>query len=338
MSRLNSLAKWMDKNAEKAPEDKVLETQQMMTHSLKQSTWESYKTPLSYFEAMFGKITHKSTPCLEQLMDFAKALVQPTEEGTVLKSDTILKYISAVKTYTEIHCFTFFSSNDNKILTRLVEGATAARDEQLQIDTKVVKRATPMKHEALLCLSKMKLSPLSKVDQIRSSAVLACVAVLRFDQIPKIRVEDIKFLISEKATTVEISLFKTKTEPFETRVSKCEQFYCDKIFCVTHYLQKICEKRDGKEFLFPDIKKRSFQKQFKDFMLREWPGKYIEWEIDSITCHSFRHTGATLLCESGVSQAEIKSAGHWRSKAWEGYAETAIKSKTMSHADLILKQ
>ncbi|KAF4677329.1 hypothetical protein FOL47_002257 [Perkinsus chesapeaki] len=63
----------------------------------------------------------------------------------------------------------------------------------------------------------------------------------------------------------------------------------------------------------------------------------MENDVLDVTGHSFRRTGATILCRVGVPEDEIKLAGSWKSDAWKGYGESALMKTARTHAEMTRK-
>jgi integrase len=228
------------------------------------------------------------------------------------------------------------SQAHSKLLKRLIDGGTSLRDSRLGIDTTVVKRAELVDDEVLGKLASLQLVPGSPNDQTRSAALLAVVFVMRFADVPNIRCDDITVRESPEETLVLLRVYSTKTNPVEERQTACQsgaRKACTKPFCLAHYLKlrkNTCGR--GSEKVFPVLTKANFIGKLKHLAKQEFP----DLDVDKLTNHSLRRTGAAKLSALGVAGEEVRLAGHWQSSVWQTYAESGIRARTKTHSDLIL--
>ncbi|KAF4753276.1 hypothetical protein FOZ63_010310, partial [Perkinsus olseni] len=174
---------------------------------------------------------------------------------------------------------------------------------------------------------------------VRDAALTAIMLVLRFESIIKMRRDAIECDLQPGLLLVRIELGPTKTRLAERRETQCLQPYaCDKSFCVAHRLRRIAIEGPPESPVFGEVARMnndSFASLFRERMQAWFPTKTQEWRIPSVTAHSFRATGATLLRQTGVSTDEVKQAGGWVSDCWMSYAGSALMDASRGHAAMI---
>jgi hypothetical protein len=319
----------MEAESKKTEELKTADRERYMRASLKDSTRSQYRTPLRVYEEMFGSIGPDNVPDLDSLCTFVRFYGECTE----LTEQSILKYLSAIKFEMEVKCVKRISMDDHAVIKRLVEGLVKSR-KTVQRDPK---QAIALPDEAVQALGRLKLSPGTVKDQLRSAALVATIWVLRFDQIPRLMKDDLEFLVSDSEAVVLARFRNTKTEPLETRESSCDERNCTKSFCLTHYLLQRVREADSDPTMFPAVSKRTFVKKFIEMCRFEFTSEKVKlWKIEQLTYHSFRRTGSTLLTMRGRPLEEVRIAGNWRSDTVLSYTREGIKKNTRTHCDLLL--
>ncbi|KAF4682477.1 hypothetical protein FOZ60_010479 [Perkinsus olseni] len=301
-----------------------------LAKSLRPSTMAQYETPVRLYERGHGKIRKGQEVTARNLVSFIRGL---TMGGTV-RGQTIRQYVSAVRSVSHIRTGGVLSASDNATIAR----ALTAADNVLSEKKVPPKRAACLPDSCLQALKNMRVGFQSYKDQVRSAALLGCVNLLRFDQIATWRVEDVEYVYGLEGLLVKARFFNTKTQFYEEREMSCsEGAFCSANWCAAHWVTKMKRKSEGKAgYLFPGLKSSTFSNALREFVRQEFPFQCTEWNVDAITKHSLRRTGAAALAVKNVSDSEIKMRGNWRSSTWEQYAEEGLKKRCRDHARKIL--
>ncbi|KAF4648887.1 hypothetical protein FOL47_002685 [Perkinsus chesapeaki] len=298
--------------------------------SLRDSTQNQYRTPVSFFEKGFGPIKEGNAVSAQNLVTFTRGLMV---SGTV-KAQTIKQYVSAVKSVSHIRTGEVLSPKDEATVSRALSAA-----ENILSEKRVPpKRASCLPDSCLQALKGMQLQFLSEKDQIRSGALLGCVNMLRFDQVATWRVEDVTFNYGTEGLLVKARYFNTKTRFYEEREMLCEFGpFCEELWCPAHWVvRRVREAGINKGYMFPALKSSTFSRVFRDFLKYEFPSQYREWNVASVTKHSLRRSGAAALASKDTPGAEIRLGGGWQSQVWEQYSEEGLKKRCRYHAKKIL--
>jgi integrase len=298
--------------------------------SLRMSTKTQYDISVEYYEELNGMIGPENLVTGEKLVSFIRVLT----DSKKLKSDTIGKYATAVKTTALLRTRRTIDDQEEVIVNKALRAAANALSE---IENQAPKRAIPLPEEAMTALSTMNLVFGSEKDILRSSAIVAVVMTLRLDQVWKMSVGDITSISTVEGLVTKVVFKMTKTALREDRETLCSDgIGCTKLFCTAHYLKKVSQRDDKNGKAFPGLNKSTFAARFRSFLNTEFPFKRVEWQVDQLTGHSFRHTSATMLKRRGVEADDIKAAGNWRSDAWRSYADSATSERVRRHGELLL--
>ncbi|KAF4720070.1 hypothetical protein FOZ62_015938, partial [Perkinsus olseni] len=189
----------------------------------------------------------------------------------------------------------------------LIERGVKGGQARLAHRARPPKSAGVLPNEAVKALTRMKPSPDSLDREIRDAALTATSLVLRYDNIPPLRAKDINTSLEATELIATVSLGRTKTSENEVRETKCMSPYsCHKDFCMAHWLHRARLRGPESCKLFPRVSlmgTNKFGQIFKASMKRWFPTKINDWNIDRLSAHSFRHSGATILVDAGCEDS-----------------------------------
>lgn len=324
-----ALTRWRQSHDGEREGDSKRRRTAFLENSIRDSTAACYQTAVRHLETFLDRSFTEAAPTAAEICDFIEAMA----ESKTVQADTLSKYISAIKTRTEIVHNVVFTADTERMFARFLKAA----ENVLRDSNRAPQSATPLPVRALAA---MKTSPRSQREVTKVAMLLAITLVLRFDQIVRMRHQHIKHDTDGTGVVVTVVFHDTKTRAIETRETSCKKSedQCQRggIFCTAHFLRQLAERRPAAALCFPDLCGSTFGQRMRRFMLSEFSGKSQEWDLQLLTPHSLRHTGANILKAAGVTPDEIKKSGGWTSEAWEIYGARAIQKRCQEHAAIIL--
>ncbi|KAF4651161.1 hypothetical protein FOL47_000608 [Perkinsus chesapeaki] len=306
----------------------------LLADSIRDKTAKSYETAVWQYELINGKIEVGRPASVKGILDYLNVL---SKAGSV-KPSTLQGYISAVKTVSTIRTAVVFRQEEDALINRAVKAAKlrlAHRESE-------PKKASPIPAQAIRAMANMRLQEGTFDEEIRDAVLVGAGLLLRFGSLAPRKCGDISYCEEPAGLVVTLNLGLSKTALSERREVRCTKpFSCSANFCIAHWLRRVALRRSSEEFIFKRVAGWSTEKfgnVMRSTMRRWYPGKIKEWDIDQLSAHSLRHTGASLLVEEGCQPSEVKAAGGWSqtSSAWQGYALGALRRKARDHASLIL--
>jgi hypothetical protein len=289
----------------------------LLKQSIKQSTSNQYKTPVSYFE------TISEFPLTgDKLITFIRALLS---NGYL--SPTIRKYLSAVKSTSINLGYPPIPPEQEPAVSRALMAA-----DRLAPGNEV-KKAPLLDDRAVRSLAALKLPLHSENDEVRSVALLSICCLLRLCEPFSIVREDISTTVFGEKLVVSVKLRDTKMKPIEVINIECTNKCTLSGWCPAHFLKRAKETpgRLSTEKIFTRVNQGSLCKKLKELLSKEFATSYHLWkDVALITGHSFRRTGANIMFRSKQSKDLIMCQGRWSSEVWREYCVEAMNTEVQS--------
>jgi integrase len=310
-NKRDNLIHWRSENPVR---DDMSKNSTLISKSIKVSTARQYQTPVSYFEAISSFPVTKTN-----IVTFVRALL---ENGFL--APTIRKYVSAIKTTNINKGFKPLTTEGDLLLSR----ALMAADRLAPQD--VVKKASILQQSMVKSLINLVIAQDSREDQVRSVVLLSICCLLRLCEPFKLQWKDVTVdsVNLEGKILVSLILRDTKTKNSECVELEC-QHSCRLNWCPVHYLKrrKLTARSDN-DRVFTELTQQTTCSKLRLLCQKEFPNLYSEWNLEEISGHSFRRTGANVLYKNGKSPDLIMAQGRWASQVWSEYTVEAVKLET----------
>ena len=313
--------KWADSQPPEGSDQAAKLNQELRMRSLKETTRRQYSTPVGYYLAVSGFPTSG-----EKLQTFVRALL---ENG--YKSETIRKYVSAIKSENSIRGHNPITGAENSLVSRALSAADRVAPQPPP------KRAQVLDQELLSAIKRVN-GLMGKDHQVKNVVLITTALVCRLGEVTQLRGEDIEIVTKDCVTTVTITLKDTKMKPIEHVATECDSkgLPCGKDFCVAHTLAALkVEQKSQLARLFPDVSQRTVITDLDKILKISYPSR--NYDLSMVSGHSFRRTGASRLKLNEIPEEDIRGAGRWKSQVWQQYTQEVSEKRRRLHADIILK-
>jgi integrase len=312
LSTQNILKKWFKKKFQIKNENEIIA--EFMKKSLRTSTLQQYLRIEKLYEAI---LTEEETPYPINANKISRFVIGLTD--CHIKSLTIRKYVSAIKTLNILNGHPELSGSDVSRVSRCLKSVRKLKPGN------ITKKASILTSENLEKLFSFKSATNVPDITLVIIAVGVCLG-LRLGEILNLSSSDYLWIKKGNRFGVKLVLKKTKTNEdsvFRYILCNCNDSKEAGTVCAAHlmksHIDKMRPKNQNPFKIFP-VKSNDFIKNFRKILKQTL--NFPPWYAESFSGHSLRRSTANILTRKGFKDKSIMSLCRWKShKSFLGYID-----------------